>query len=112
MDPLTMFSCPFRHDTTLQQHRLLSITANVTSWGAARTSQNPQKAKFAEFGEGEVRRISIPGSWVNKGKIKGRGVMPQPFALRARPAKLLCALLSHREGPHLLLQAFSSALLV
>jgi hypothetical protein len=24
MDPLTMFSCPFRHDTTLQQHRLPS----------------------------------------------------------------------------------------
>jgi hypothetical protein len=47
MDPLTMFSCPFRHDTTLQQHRLLSITANVTSWGAARTSQNPQNANFA-----------------------------------------------------------------
>ena len=30
MDPLTMFSCPFRHDTTLQHHRLLSVTANVT----------------------------------------------------------------------------------
>src|SRR5215213_1650917 len=46
MDPLTMFSCPFRHDTTLQQHRLLSITANVTSWGAARTSQNAHSLKL------------------------------------------------------------------
>jgi hypothetical protein len=63
MDPLTMFSCPFRHDTTLQQHRLLSITANVTSWGAARTSQNPQNANFAlsQLCEvGAAKRAVIP----------------------------------------------------
>ena len=36
--------------------------------------------------KGEVRRILIPGSWVNKGKIKGRGVMPGPsrYALAQR----------------------------
>ena|SRR5215211_7565263 len=38
MDPLTMFSCTFRHDTTLQQHRLLSVTANVTEPSGERTS--------------------------------------------------------------------------
>ena len=53
--------------------------------------------------EGSSLRPRRPRTSVNKGKIKGRGVMPQPFALRARPAKLLCALPSHREGPHLLL---------
>src|SRR5215217_2368830 len=85
MDPLTMFSCPFRHDTTLQQHRLLSITANVTSWGAARTSENPQKAKFAERQKAEVqlRRISIPRTPVNKGK-KGWAPHPGPL-LSCRP---------------------------
>jgi hypothetical protein len=45
-----MFPCPFRHDTTLQQHRLLSVTANVTEPSCERTSQNSVKAKF-DLGE-------------------------------------------------------------
>jgi hypothetical protein len=44
-----------------------------------RTSENPQKAKFAEFQKGEVRRISIPRTLVNKGK-KRKGLMPASFA--------------------------------
>jgi hypothetical protein len=47
MNPLTMFPCTFRHDTTLQQHRLLSVTANVTEPSCERTSENPQYANFA-----------------------------------------------------------------
>jgi len=32
---------------------------------SARTSENPQKAKFAECPKGEVRRISLPRTSVN-----------------------------------------------
>jgi len=34
-----------------------------------RTSENPQNANFAEFYKGEVRRIPIPRTWVNKGLL-------------------------------------------
>src|SRR5215218_3343966 len=40
----TLFPCPFCHNTTLQQDRLPS----VTRWSGERTSENAQKAKFAE----------------------------------------------------------------
>jgi hypothetical protein len=55
MNPLTMFPCTFRHDTTLQQHRLLSVTANVTEPSGERTSENLQNAKFVEFVLYELR---------------------------------------------------------
>jgi hypothetical protein len=38
----------------------------------SRTSENPQNANFVEFYKGEVRRIPIPRTTVNKGKKKGR----------------------------------------
>src|SRR5829696_5376481 len=60
MNPLTMFSCTFRHDTTLQQHRLLSVTANVTEPSGERTSENAQKAKFAEFLYSTLRFLLWP----------------------------------------------------
>jgi hypothetical protein len=41
---------------------------------SGRTSENAQKAKFAEFLKGEVRRIPIPRTWVNKDKKKGRSL--------------------------------------
>src|SRR5215208_4218179 len=37
------------------------------------TAENAQTANFGEFYEGEVRRIPIPRTQVNKGKRKGRG---------------------------------------
>jgi hypothetical protein len=43
----------------------------VVDRGAMRTSENPQKAKFAEFYERELRRIPIPRTTVNKGMKKG-----------------------------------------
>jgi hypothetical protein len=67
MNPLTMFPCTFRHDTTLQQHRLLSVTANVTEPSGERTSENLHNSNFVEFYEREVRRIPILGTSVNKG---------------------------------------------
>src|SRR5215208_8033247 len=45
----TLFPCPFCHNTTLQHDRLPSVTATVTKPSGERTSENPQKAKFAEF---------------------------------------------------------------
>src|SRR5215203_1027570 len=75
MDPLTMFSCPFRHDTTLQQHRLLSVTANVTEPSGERTSENLHNSNFVEFYKGEVRTIPLPRTPVNKGKRKDRDVI-------------------------------------
>jgi hypothetical protein len=35
-------------------------------------------ANFGEFRTGEVRRIPLPGTWVNKGKKKGRGPLENP----------------------------------
>ena len=34
---------------------------------------------FSEFYKGELRRISIPRTWVNKGMKKGWGARPRPF---------------------------------
>src|SRR5215217_1191251 len=89
MDPLTMFSCPFRHDTTLQQHRLLSITANVTSWGAARTSQNAHKAKFREFPSTQSAEYTSVGGGFQCGASGGCLVVPpsQPNAFTHEPSK-------------------------
>ena len=39
----------------------------VVDRGAMRTSENPQNANFVEFYEGEVRRIPIPRTPVNRG---------------------------------------------
>jgi len=47
-----------------------------------RTSENPQNANFVEFYKGEVRRIPIPGTSVNKGISKGRSIATlAPLAL-------------------------------
>ena len=85
MDPLTMFSCPFRHDTTLQQHRLLSITANVTSWGAARTSQNAQYANFVERRQREVRLCPGPmgGDFSGSSTVASRNTLLHDGATNA-----------------------------
>src|SRR5829696_923854 len=46
--------------------------------GLCRTSENSVKAKFAESPKGEVRRILIPRTPVNKGKQKDRSLeMPR-----------------------------------
>jgi hypothetical protein len=68
MNPLTMFPCTFRHDTTLQQHRLLSVTANVTEPSGERTSENLHNSNFVELSKSEVqlRRILLLRGWVNK----------------------------------------------
>jgi hypothetical protein len=39
---------------------------------------------FAEFPKGEVRRIPLPRTWVNKGKEKGQGCYT-PALLAHRP---------------------------
>src|SRR5918995_5017748 len=44
------------------------------SWPYTRTSENSVKEKFAECPKGEVRRILIPRTRVNKGKREGRGL--------------------------------------
>ena len=38
-------------------------------------------ANFSELRRGEVRRIPLPRTPVNKGMKKGRGVVPQPQVL-------------------------------
>src|SRR5215208_5932313 len=44
-----------------------------------RTSENPQNANFVEFYKGEVRRIPIPRTSVNKGKAeRARAIRPWP----------------------------------
>src|SRR5215217_5208413 len=48
MDPLTMFSCPFRNDTTLQQHRLPSYGKRYEVEG---------RTNFLELRVCELRRI-------------------------------------------------------
>src|SRR5829696_3064167 len=48
MDPLTMFSCPFRHDTTPQQHRLPSYGKRYEVEG---------RTNFLELRVCELRRI-------------------------------------------------------
>jgi len=45
-----------------------------------RSSQNPIKANFGEFHKGELRRILIPRTTVNKGKKKGRSYDARPFS--------------------------------
>jgi hypothetical protein len=47
-----------------------------------RTSENSVYANFAESPKGELRRIPIPRTSVNKGKRKGRGYSPQPSLSR------------------------------
>jgi hypothetical protein len=42
------------------------------------TSENASYAKFAESPKGEVRRIHIPRTPVNKGKREGRGHYKRP----------------------------------
>jgi hypothetical protein len=50
MDPLTMFSCPFRHDATLQQYRLLSVTTTVTTIiFSARAGPDPPKISLVRL---------------------------------------------------------------
>ncbi len=44
-----LFACPLRHDPTLQDERLPTVTEPVTMPRSERTSQKPLKAKFAEF---------------------------------------------------------------
>src|SRR5215208_265221 len=61
MDPLTMFSCPFRHDTTLQHHRLLSVTANVTRPRGSELLRTPSL--------GEVRILGILRSSHSSGPL-------------------------------------------
>jgi hypothetical protein len=71
MDPLTMFSCPFRHDTTLQQHRLPSYGKRYEVEG---------RTNFLERRTGEVRRTHLLRRWVNKGKKKA-GALKDPDPL-------------------------------
>src|SRR5215204_1415844 len=59
MDPLTMFSCPFRHDTTLQQHRLPSYGKRYEVEG---------RTNFLELRKREVRRRRLPRTPVNRGE--------------------------------------------
>ena len=60
-----------------------------------RTSQNFSYANFVERRYGELPRIPIPRTRVNKGMKEGRGLgQPRPSARDA---------LAYREEPHLLL---------
>src|SRR5215203_1882661 len=47
----------------------------ATSRSLLRTSENAQTAKFAEFQKGEVRRIHLPHTWVDKVNNKDRGLL-------------------------------------
>src|SRR5918995_6378367 len=51
-----------------------------------RTSENPQKAKFAEFSKGEVRRILIPVRWVNRVRSRAGAWWTPATALTYDPA--------------------------
>jgi hypothetical protein len=44
------------------------------SYSWQRTSENVPYAKFAELRKGEVRRILLLGTSVNRGKNKGPGI--------------------------------------
>src|SRR5215212_8736346 len=59
------FLCPFCHNTTLQHYRLPSVTATVTN----------------EKIQGELRRIPIPRTWVNKGMKEGRDLKDSTLSL-------------------------------
>src|SRR5215218_9533306 len=67
------------------------------------TSQNSFNANFGESPKGEVRRIHLLGSWVNKGKKEGRVLLG--FAPSRSPRRLphwgwrdrlRCPALAHR----------------
>src|ERR671910_709354 len=79
-----------------QKRRLLRVTTPVSFQpgkreklrplallSGPRTSENSIKAKFAESPRGEVRRIPIPRTSVNRTKRKDRGPDkgPGPFSL-------------------------------
>src|SRR5215208_7330290 len=70
-----MFSCPFRHDTTLQQHRLPSYGKRYEVEG---------RTNFLELRYGEVRRNLPPPTSVNKGQEKTPGGST-PGAQRQNP---------------------------
>src|SRR5215208_6181254 len=48
---------------------------------------------FLERGRAELRRIPIPRTSVNRGRAKGRSVVPRPRSLESILAVLLCRLL-------------------
>jgi hypothetical protein len=80
MDPLTMFSCPFRHDTTLQQHRLPSYGKRYEVEGRTNFLE-----LFLELRNAEVQllRNPLPRTPLNKGKKNRRGRCPlEPGRLR------------------------------
>src|SRR5215211_3144363 len=57
-DPMRLFRCPLRHNTTLQHYRLLSVTKP----SGERTSENPVQAKFGEILACELRRKRVQES--------------------------------------------------
>src|SRR5215217_8071321 len=54
----------------------------------ARTSENSVYANFAESPKGEVRRILIPRTWVNKGIKRVGATIPWPFLASRPPASV------------------------
>src|SRR5829696_7884006 len=72
---------------TARAHTLVHLLPLVASsgmrkqtylYGLGMTSENAGYAKFAESPKGEVRRIHIPRTPVNKGKREGRGHYKRP----------------------------------
>src|ERR687898_1512890 len=64
--------------------------------GSARTSENSVYANFRESPKGEVRRIPIPGSWMNKGKSR-LGLLLAPAFGRIVDRKPSCRSLHSRK---------------
>ena len=80
--------------------------------GSSTERQAPERVRLSVgFATSELRRISLPGTWVNKGRRKGRGEMPQPFR-HLRPATIVQDPLVGSQsslGPSLSLGPSSSA---
>src|SRR5215217_4788391 len=75
-----------------------------------RTSENSVYANFREYPKGEVRRIPLPRTPVNKGKKKGWGPRgPQPSIVKRPIAYPLPASAAHTAKPSARLSALKAS---
>ena len=95
---------------------VLKVINQVRSRAASANGLHPN---FGEDPKGEVRRIRLPRTPVNKGKKKGRGLCYAPVLRKRRSSLVLCrfslaapSLVVYLEEPHLLLQAGCGPILV
>jgi hypothetical protein len=63
----------------LSEARRASLYARWLFLPCTRTSENAGRTNFSELRQCELRRITLPRTWVNKGMEKGRGLeQPRP----------------------------------